>query len=124
MTTPLKRVLGRSAIAVALVLGCAMLYLVSDRMLALPVFVVVLVTLVLWICGKRGRPAGLALAGFVVVSLMPIDVRPRHWIGVPRVVPVVMGFPSREAFEAARRGEIWLGGCIVSGFEPWWVVTW
>jgi hypothetical protein len=116
--------LGRSTIAIAVVLGCAMLYLVTDGMRALPVFVVVLVTLVLWICGKPGRPAGFALAGFVVVSLIPIDVRPRHWIGTPRVVPVVMGFPSREAFAAARRGEIWLGGCIVSGFEPWWVVTW
>jgi len=108
----------------ALVFGCAALFLFSTRLLALPIFIAVLVTLVLWICGKPWRPAGFALASFLIISLIPIDVRPQHWIGVPKVVPVVMGYPSREAFAAAERGEIWLGGCIVSGFDPWWVVTW
>jgi len=110
--------------AVAIVIGCAALFLFSPRLLALPVGLAVLVTLVLWICGKRWRKAGIALAGFVILSLVPVDVRPQHWFGAPRVVPVVMGYPSHETFEAAERGEVWLGGCMVSGLDPLWVVTW
>ena len=110
--------------AVAIVIGCAALFLFSPRLLALPVGLAVLVTLVLWICGKRWRKACIALAGFVILSLVPVDVRPQHWFGAPRVVPVVMGYPSHETFEAAERGEVWLGGCMVSGLDPLWVVTW
>jgi len=29
-----------------------------------------------------------------------------------------MGLPTRETAERAQRGEVILGGCIVSGFEP------
>lgn len=34
------------------------------------------------------------------------------------VVPVVIGYPSLEDFEAEQRGEIILAGCIVNGDEP------
>ena len=100
------------------------LFLYSPRFLVIPIALAVVVTLVMWICGKRGRHAGIALAAFAVCSLVPIDVRPQHLLGVPRVVPVAMGFPSQEAFEAAREGKVWLGGCIVSGTEPRWIITW
>lgn len=34
------------------------------------------------------------------------------------MVPIVFGYPSSETFAAADRGEIALGGCLVSGEDP------
>ena len=35
-----------------------------------------------------------------------------------RLLPVVYGEPGPELFEKADRGEVILGGCIVSGLDP------
>ena len=35
-----------------------------------------------------------------------------------KVVPIVYGYPLPETFEAADRGEVVLGGCIVSDDDP------
>jgi hypothetical protein len=34
------------------------------------------------------------------------------------VVPILYGYPMEEAMEAAKRGEIALGGCCVSDDDP------
>jgi len=34
------------------------------------------------------------------------------------VVPVVYGFPTDDTFEASRRGEVALGGCVIID-APW-----
>jgi hypothetical protein len=41
-----------------------------------------------------------------------------------RLVSLVMGLPTRETGERAKRGEVILGGCIVSGFEPKYYLVW
>jgi hypothetical protein len=33
-------------------------------------------------------------------------------------VPIVYGLPAPETMDAARRGEVVIGGCIVGGDEP------
>jgi hypothetical protein len=116
--------LRRSIVAVGVLFACAVLLVLSPRMTALALSPVVLLTLVLWVITKRWRYAGMALAGFAFLALLPIDVRPQHWFGSPKVLPVVMGLPSEATHEAAQRGDVWLGGCIVSVFDPLWVVTW
>ena len=35
-----------------------------------------------------------------------------------RAIPILRGLPSLEAFEAADRGEIALGGCVVTDEDP------
>lgn len=35
-----------------------------------------------------------------------------------KLLPIVYGLPGPEACEAAERGEIALGGCIVTGDDP------
>jgi len=40
--------------------------------------------------------------------------------GSAAVVRIVYGFPTREGFEAARRGEIVLGGCVIEADAPLW----
>jgi hypothetical protein len=36
------------------------------------------------------------------------------------VVPIVYGYPGEELLEAAERGEVKLGGCVVAGDDPGW----
>jgi len=59
-----------------------------------------------------------------MVTFSPIDVLPIPKGGPPRLVPLVMGLPTRETAERAKRGEVILGGCIVSGFEPKYYFVW
>ena len=35
-------------------------------------------------------------------------------------VPIAYGYPSQKGFDAARRGEIELGGCIAQDNNPRW----
>lgn len=61
---------------------------------------------------------------------MPGVTRPRNTHGMskpppcPRCssasIPIVYGLPGFEVFEAADRGEVRLGGCVVDGEEPRW----
>ena len=40
--------------------------------------------------------------------------------GALGVVPIVFGLPSPELVESAERGEVSLGGCVVSETAPTW----
>lgn len=62
--------------------------------------------------------------GFLIAVFLPIDVWPVNHPGPPRFIPLVMGMPGPELSHRAKRGEVILGGCIVSGNEPRWVWVW
>jgi hypothetical protein len=70
------------------------------------------------------RPSLMTWAVWLVLSFSPIDVFPLPTAGPPRLVPLVMGLPRPETVQRARRGEVILGGCIVSGFEPKYYLVW
>lgn len=40
--------------------------------------------------------------------------------GSDGVVPIAYGFPGREMWEAEERGELALGGCVITGDDPRW----
>ncbi|MBN1321632.1 MAG: hypothetical protein JXA87_12420 [Thermoleophilia bacterium] len=40
-----------------------------------------------------------------------------------RVIPVLYGLPTREAFELADGGELVLGGCTVTGLNAHWACS-
>lgn len=35
-----------------------------------------------------------------------------------RMIPIAWGFPDQELFEAAARGEVFIGGCCIPGGGP------
>ena len=41
--------------------------------------------------------------------------------GSDRVVPILYGFPTCDMFEAAERGDVGIGGCVVTGEDPEWL---
>ena len=70
------------------------------------------------------RPSLIAMTIWLPLTFSPIDILPIPKGGRPRLVPLVMGLPTRETAERAQRGEVILGGCIVSGFEPKYYLVW
>jgi hypothetical protein len=70
------------------------------------------------------RPTLITLMIWLPMTFSPIDVLPIPKGRRPRLVPLVMGLPTRETAERAQRGEVILGGCIVSGFEPKYYLVW
>jgi len=76
-------------------------------------------------CGRNDlRPSLMAWAVWLGFSFSPVDVLLIPKGGPPRLVPLVMGLPRPETVERAKRGEVVLGGCLVSGFEPKYYVVW
>lgn len=70
------------------------------------------------------RPSVVSLLLFLLLSFSPVDVIPIHKSWPPKLVPLVMGYPSQEVLNRARRGEVILGGCIVRGFPPKYLLIW
>lgn len=46
-----------------------------------------------------------------------ISVRRGGKLGV-KVLPIVYGLPDKTLFDRAKRGEVALGGCVITGFDP------
>ena len=64
------------------------------------------------------RPSVITCTVSLALSFSPIDIYPIPKGGPPRLVPLVMGLPRPQTVERAKRAEVILGGCIVTGFEP------
>ena len=97
--------------------------LLAFRFVSLP-FLIVAWVLFLRFGRNRLRPSLITWMVWFMVTFSPIDVLPIPKGGPPRLVPLVMGLPTRETAERAKRGEVILGGCIVSGFEPKYYFVW
>jgi hypothetical protein len=96
---------------------------VAFRFVSFPFLVVAWVPLIKF--GRNTtRPSLIASAVWLTLIFSPIDILPIPKRGRPRLIPLVMGLPTRETAERAKRGEVILGGCIVSGFEPNYYLVW
>lgn len=106
-----------------LLLSSSLFWLLAFRFVSLP-FLIASWVLFVKVGSKDLR---LSLATWTVwlgLSFSPIDVFPVPRGGPPRLVPLVMGLPRPETVERAKRGEVVLGGCLVSGFEPKYYLVW
>jgi hypothetical protein len=97
--------------------------LLAFRFVSLP-FLIVTWLFFLRFGRDRIRPSLITWTVWLMLTFSPIDVLPIPKGRPPRLVPLVMGLPTRETVERAKRGEVILGGCIVSGFEPKYYVVW
>jgi hypothetical protein len=59
-----------------------------------------------------------------LLPILPLDITFTNVPGPPRFVPFVNGLAGYETREKAKKGEVVLGSCLVTGFEPKWVLVW
>jgi hypothetical protein len=126
MQSPLTA-FGRFLTSVALVTGAFGVWLMSRgayRVLSALRILVFAICAVIYVV--TGRHRSMIRSGVVLALLLvsPIEVSLATRAGPPGVVPLVMGLPGRALRERATRGEVVLGGCMVGGLEPRWVVIW
>lgn len=112
----------RALFCVALILS-TFFWFIAFRFIALPFLVAT------WVfsfkVGSHDLRVPLAFwAVCLFLCFSPIDVLPIPKGGRPRLVPLVMGLPRPETIQRAERGEVVLGGCLVSGFEPKYYLVW
>ena len=122
MALHIPRALRRTVVALLLLRFCGGIWLFSPRLLVLPVAVCVAMSACLAVVSSRWRPFAVSALVFVLLSFSPLDVRFQNRAPSPRIVPVVMGLPSAGLVEESKRGNVWLGGCLVSGTDPVWVL--
>lgn len=67
--------------------------------------------------------AGLCLIIFYVF-LSPVAISLQNRPGPPHLVPLVMGLPTPEMVESTQRGEMFLGSCVPTGYEPDYILVW
>jgi hypothetical protein len=97
--------------------------LLAFRFVSLPLLVA---SWILFIKSRGGefRSAFVTCIISLALCFSPVDILPIPKAGLPRLVPLVMGLPRPETVERAKRGEVILGGCIVTGFEPKYYLVW
>lgn len=98
--------------------------LLSCRLISLPLLIAVW-----WACFsfRRSRRFLRVLVLWILLmlsSFSPVDISFKNYPGPPHLVPLVMGLPIGETWERAERHEIILGGCVVTGHEPKYVLVW
>jgi hypothetical protein len=106
-----------------LLLSSSFFWLLAFRFISLPFSIASWVFFVKF-GGKDLRPSLAAWVVCLALTFSPIDVFPIPKGGRARLVPLLMGLPRPETVERAKRGEVMLGGCIVSGFEPKYYLVW
>jgi hypothetical protein len=108
---------------IIILVGSTFFWLIALRFVSFP-FLVASWVLFFSFKTQRVRVVLIVWVAWLTLSFSPVDVFPLPKGGRPRLVPLVMGLPRPETVERAKRGEVILGGCIVSGFEPKYYLVW
>jgi len=114
----------KAFICPVLFLSCLIILHESYRATAIVLLPALIVSYVHFLRTARTKLMRLIFVAFLVAAFLPVDVSLENYPGPPRFVPLVMGLPTAEAVAHERRGEVMLGGCIVRGNEPRWVLVW
>jgi hypothetical protein len=108
----------------AIISGCLLLLQYSFRWTGILLFVALLVMYVNFLRRSNTKWMRLIFVALLVAVFLPIDVTLTNYPGPPRFVPLVLGAPNDRDIARERRGEVVLGGCIMHGNDPKWVLVW
>lgn len=114
----------KAVLAPLLFLFCWVLLYNSFRVTAGILLLALIVSYVRFLWTAKTRWMRLIFVAFLIAVFLPADVTLRNYPGPPRLVPLIMGLPFPEDFAREKRGEVVLGGCIVRGNEPRWLLVW
>ena len=114
----------RALVGAAMFLTCFVVLNESYRNTARFLLLPLLVSYVYFLWTSRTRWMRLIFVGFLIAAFLPSDVTSLNYPGPPRFVPLIMGTPRDKDVAQESRGEVVLGGCILRGNEPRWVLVW
>lgn len=60
----------------------------------------------------------------VVTLFVRVDLSFINLPGPPRITRYAIGMPTTKTIQARRRGEVVTHGCVITGLEPFWIMTW
>lgn len=107
-----------------LLMLCLLVLGESYRATARVLLVVLIASYVHFLWTSKTRWMKLIFVAFLIAAFLPIDVSVKNYPGPPRFVPLIMGAPRDEDVAREERGEVVLGGCILRGNAPRWVMVW
>jgi hypothetical protein len=96
----------------------------SPRTIAALLLLVLIGCYIRFLFTSKTKWLRLVFVAFLITAFLPIDISLQNYSGPPRFVPLIMGMPGPEEFAQRERGEVALGGCIVRGNEPRWILVW
>ena len=112
-------------ISIVVLLFCAFIWLAGFFRWS-AIFYAVACFVVLPFLSSDRRPLAIRALwiGFLVCTLLPADISFRVRTGPPRFVRVAYGYPGAGLLEKEERGDVVWGGCVVSIYDPLWVIVW
>ena len=113
-------------------LVCPLIFLVcwfvilhdSPRRTALVLLLLLIVSYIHFLRTNKTKWMRLIFVAFLIAVFLPVDVTLTNYPGPPRFVPLIVGAPHDEDVAREERGEVFLGGCIMRGNAPRWVLVW
>ncbi len=98
--------------------------LYAMRFTGLAFFVILLISIVFLPIHKKWRTVIISWALFLIVTLIPIDVRfDKNPEINPRVLPILWGLPSEQGQALIDRGDVFAGGDLVTSWVPKWALV-
>jgi hypothetical protein len=114
----------KALMAPLLLLTCLVILHDSPRTTAFVLLLVLILAYIHFFWTSKTRWLRLIFVAFLIATFLPIDVTLKNYPGPPRFVPLIMGSPRDEDVALEERGEAVLGGCILRGNPPRWVLVW
>ena len=107
-----------------LLFSCLLVQMHSFRVTAAILLLVFIGCYTRFLFTSKTKWLKLVFLAFLVAASLPVDISILNYPGPPRFVPLIMGMPGPEDFARRERGEVVLGGCILRGNEPRWILVW
>ena len=105
---------------ILLVFAIGFVYLMAPRNLTPIVAVLIGLASLVYVISKKTLPLVVSSVLFLTVTLSPLDVDFTSSGGDIRILPVRVGFVTPKP----NSQEYWGVGCLMSLYDPRWMVTW
>lgn len=95
-----------------------------SRLLGYIFLSVLIICFLLYPLHKKLLYLKIALLLFFVLILIPFDITTKNVPGPPKIVLYIVGYPGPGLIRKASKHEVFLGGCVMRGHEPSYVLLW
>jgi len=114
----------KAVLGPVLLVSCLAVLQHSPRLSAVILLLVLIACYIRFLFTSKTTLLRWVFVAFLITAFVPVDISFQNYPGPPRFVPLIMGLPNEQDFRQLQKGDVMLGGFIVSGNEPGWVLVW